>query len=40
MHGNAKDSEEGQWTEHVLKSIQEIVRSEGKVLSNSEDLGF
>ncbi|KAK4284380.1 hypothetical protein QN277_001222 [Acacia crassicarpa] len=29
VHGNAKDSEEGQWTEHVLKSIEEIARSEG-----------
>ncbi|KAI4295895.1 hypothetical protein L6164_035891 [Bauhinia variegata] len=29
VHGNAKDSEESQWTEHVLKSIHEIARSEG-----------
>ncbi|XP_028762976.1 tRNA wybutosine-synthesizing protein 2/3/4 [Neltuma alba] len=29
VHGNAKDTEEGRWTEHLLKSIQEIVRSEG-----------
>ncbi|KAF7811166.1 tRNA wybutosine-synthesizing protein 2/3/4 [Senna tora] len=29
VHGNAKDSEELQWTEHVLNSISEIARSEG-----------
>lgn len=31
MHGNAKDSEERQWTEHVLNSISEIARSEGNI---------
>lgn len=29
VHGNAKDSEEYQWTDHVSKSIYEIARSEG-----------
>ncbi|KAL7213528.1 hypothetical protein ACSBR2_016123 [Camellia fascicularis] len=29
VHGNAKDSEEGFWTQHILKSIYEISRSEG-----------
>ncbi|PSS24836.1 TRNA wybutosine-synthesizing protein [Actinidia chinensis var. chinensis] len=29
VHGNAKDSEEGFWTDHVLKSISEISKSEG-----------
>ncbi|KDP20748.1 hypothetical protein JCGZ_21219 [Jatropha curcas] len=29
VHGNVKDSEEGSWTEHVLKSINEISTSEG-----------
>ncbi|XP_027332177.1 tRNA wybutosine-synthesizing protein 2/3/4 isoform X2 [Abrus precatorius] len=29
VHGNTKDSEECQWTDHVLKSIYEIARSEG-----------
>lgn len=29
MHGNAKDSEENSWAEHVSKSIYEIARSEG-----------
>ncbi|KAK7363744.1 hypothetical protein VNO77_05898 [Canavalia gladiata] len=29
VHGNAKDSEECQWTDHVLKTIYEITRSEG-----------
>lgn len=29
MHGNVKDSEEGLWTEHVLKSVSEIATSEG-----------
>lgn len=29
VHGNAKDSDEAIWTEHVLKSIIEISRSEG-----------
>ena len=32
VHGNVKDSEEGLWTEHVLKSISEIARSEGNCL--------
>ncbi|XP_052201348.1 tRNA wybutosine-synthesizing protein 2/3/4 isoform X2 [Diospyros lotus] len=29
VHGNAKDSEEGLWADHVLKSIYDISRSEG-----------
>ena len=29
VHGNAKDSEEGFWTDHILKSINEISKSEG-----------
>ncbi|XP_015941234.1 tRNA wybutosine-synthesizing protein 2/3/4 isoform X1 [Arachis duranensis] len=29
VHGNTKDTEERQWTDHVLKSIDEIARSEG-----------
>ncbi|KAJ1405583.1 tRNA wybutosine-synthesizing protein [Sesbania bispinosa] len=29
VHGNAKDSEECQWIDHVSKSIYEIARSEG-----------
>lgn len=29
MHGNVKDSEEGLWTEYVLKSVSEMARSEG-----------
>ncbi|XAR65643.1 tRNA(Phe) [7-((3-amino-3-carboxypropyl)-4-demethyl)wyosine(37)-N(4)]- methyltransferase [Bertholletia excelsa] len=29
VHGNVKDSEEGFWTEHVMKSIKEISRSQG-----------
>ncbi|OAY25926.1 hypothetical protein MANES_16G007200v8 [Manihot esculenta] len=29
VHGNVKDSEESSWTEHVLRSIDEIARSEG-----------
>ncbi|XP_015574248.1 tRNA wybutosine-synthesizing protein 2/3/4 isoform X1 [Ricinus communis] len=28
VHGNVKDSEEGSWTEHVMRSIDEIARSE------------
>lgn len=31
VHGNVKDSEEGSWLEHVLKSIQEISISEGNL---------
>lgn len=30
IHGNVKDSEETQWTEHVVKSICEIAKSEGR----------
>ncbi|RVW46009.1 LINE-1 reverse transcriptase-like [Vitis vinifera] len=29
VHGNAKDSEEGSWSEHVSKSICDLARSEG-----------
>lgn len=29
VHGNVKDSEECQWTDHVSKSIYEIATSEG-----------
>ncbi|KAF2304683.1 hypothetical protein GH714_037467 [Hevea brasiliensis] len=28
VHGNVKDSEESSWTEHVLRSMDEIARSE------------
>lgn len=31
VHGNVKDSEEGSWIEHVLKSIQEISKTEGSL---------
>lgn len=34
VHGNAKDSEEYQWTDHVSKSIYEIARSEGIIFSS------
>ena len=29
VHGNVKDSEEGSWTEHVRRSMDEIAKSEG-----------
>lgn len=29
VHGNVKDSQESLWTAHILKSIDEIARSEG-----------
>ncbi|KAL9236617.1 hypothetical protein vseg_011262 [Gypsophila vaccaria] len=29
IHGNVKDSEETEWTQHVVKSISEIAESEG-----------
>ncbi|KAH1116205.1 hypothetical protein GYH30_045903 [Glycine max] len=29
VHGNTKDSDESQWTDHVSKSIHDIARSEG-----------
>ncbi|CAH9106433.1 unnamed protein product [Cuscuta epithymum] len=31
IHGNVKDSEEVSWTQHVLQSIEDIARSEGRV---------
>ncbi|KAL0398766.1 UNVERIFIED_CONTAM: tRNA wybutosine-synthesizing protein 2/3/4 [Sesamum radiatum] len=30
IHGNAKDSEEGLWTKHVVQSISDIAKSEGR----------
>ncbi|KAL0363221.1 UNVERIFIED_CONTAM: tRNA wybutosine-synthesizing protein 2/3/4 [Sesamum calycinum] len=30
IHGNAKDTEEGLWTKHVVQSISDIVKSEGR----------
>lgn len=29
MHANVKDSEEGSWREHVIKSIYDLARSDG-----------
>ncbi|GAU18390.1 hypothetical protein TSUD_202790, partial [Trifolium subterraneum] len=36
VHGNTKDSEECQWTDHLSKSIYEIAKSEGKILQIGE----
>lgn len=33
VHGNVKDSEEALWTEHVLRSMDELARSEGIILT-------
>ncbi|XP_011096065.1 tRNA wybutosine-synthesizing protein 2/3/4 [Sesamum indicum] len=30
IHGNAKDTEEGLWTKHVVQSISDIAKSEGR----------
>ncbi|CAO2842541.1 unnamed protein product [Amaranthus hypochondriacus] len=30
IHGNVKDSEENQWTQHVINSISELAKAEGR----------
>uniref|UniRef100_A0A2P2KSD6 tRNA wybutosine-synthesizing protein 2/3/4 n=1 Tax=Rhizophora mucronata TaxID=61149 RepID=A0A2P2KSD6_RHIMU len=29
VHGNAKDTEESEWSEHIIRSFDQIARSEG-----------